>query len=336
MSKELKRTPEVRMVTVDGVEYQLIDGRLYRYADVTLDKGFKIVFGRVGSEEVLRNMLNRLLGIHIRKLEYRNTEHPGMTEEERSSRFDVYCEDDNGNAFQVEMQNWSQKYYHKRAVFYSSLVLVDQAEKARRLYQEQSSEKSRKSWDYDYRPLFVVSFLNFSNWTTQNGDSKAVPWLSTYRYTDVETKDELGDGTNIVFIDLHGFSKSLEECTSLEDMWMYSIKNMGEQTSCPEAAKGTEIEDLYRKSELAKMTYEQRKRIEEDIMTQNDILNSIREQLEDGKEKAMAEGREQGLAEGREAAIEEMVRKMLAAGLSAEQVAEIAEMSVEDVARMCC
>lgn len=53
MSKELKRTPEVRMVTVDGVEYQLIDGRLYRYADVTLDKGFKIVFGRVGSEEVL-------------------------------------------------------------------------------------------------------------------------------------------------------------------------------------------------------------------------------------------------------------------------------------------
>lgn len=121
---------------------------------------------------------------------------------------------------------------------------------------------------------------------------------------------------------------------------MYSIKNMREQTSCPEAAKGTEIEDLYRKSELAKMTYEQRKRIEEDIMTQNDILNSIREQLEDGKEKAMAEGREQGLAkgraEGREAAIEEMTRKMLAAGLSAEQVAEIAEMSVEDVARMCC
>lgn len=108
---------------------------------------------------------------------------------------------------------------------------------------------------------------------------------------------------------------------------MYSIKNMGEQTSCPEAAKGTEIEDLYRKSELAKMTYEQRKRIEEDIMTQNDILNSIREQLEDGKEKAMAEGRE--------AAIEEMVRKMLAAGLSAEQVAEIAEMSVEDVAQLC-
>ena len=177
--------------------------------------------------------------------------------------------------------------------------------------------------------------------------SKSVPWISTYRYSDVDTKDELGDGTNIVFIDLHGFSKSIEECTSLEDMWMYSIKNMRELTSCPDSAKGTEIEDLYRKSELAKMTYEQRKRIEEDIMTQNDILNSIREQLEDGKLKAMAEGREEGLAAGRaegkaegleqrwSAARKELVMKMLAAGIAVEQVAMIAEMSVDDVLKLC-
>lgn len=176
--------------------------------------------------------------------------------------------------------------------------------------------------------------------------SKSVPWISTFRYSDVDTKDELGDGTNIVFIYLHGFSKSIEECTSLEDMWMYSIKNMRELTSCPDSAKGTEIEDLYRKSELAKMTYEQRKRIEEDIMTQNDILNSIREQLEDGKLKAMAEGREEGLAagraegleqgleQGRSAARKELVMKMLAAGIAVEQVAMIAEMSLDDVLKL--
>ena len=133
------------MIEVDGVEYQLIDGRLYRYADITLDKGFKIVFGRIGSEDVLMNMLNRLLGTKIRRLEYRNTEHPGMTEDERFSRFDVYCEDEEGNAFQVDIQNWSQKYYHKRAVYYSSLVLLDQAEKARKVFNEQTAKGSRRS-----------------------------------------------------------------------------------------------------------------------------------------------------------------------------------------------
>lgn len=96
------------MVEIDGILYMLIDGKLYRYANLTLDKGFKITLGRPGSEEVLMHMLNRLLGLRIKWLEYRNTEHPGMTEDDRSSRFDVYCEDEDGNGFQVEMQNWSQ------------------------------------------------------------------------------------------------------------------------------------------------------------------------------------------------------------------------------------
>lgn len=66
---------------------------------------------------------------------------------------------------------------------------------------------------------------------------------------------------------------------------------------------GTEIEDLFVKSELAKMTVEQRLKYEESIMTRNDILNSIAEQLEDAKKEAArigaAEGMAKGLAEGK-------------------------------------
>ena len=193
------------MVRIDDIEYLVVSGKLYRYADLTSDKGFKIVFGRVGSEEVLMHMLNRLIGTNIVRLEYRNTEHPGMTEEERASRFDVYCEDEEGNCFQVEMQNWSQRFFHKRAVYYSSLVLQDQATKAQQRFRQLYGRN--KTWDYDFKPLYVVSFLNFKNWTSENLGRKISPYISTYRYTDIETKDELGDGTNLVFIDLHSFSK---------------------------------------------------------------------------------------------------------------------------------
>ena len=107
--KKRSLTPrDGRLVEIDGVNYQVIDGKLYRYANLTMDKAFKIVLGRIGSEDLLRNLLNRILGTDIVRLEYRNTEHPGLTEEERSSRFDVYCEDKDGTCFQVEMQNWSQ------------------------------------------------------------------------------------------------------------------------------------------------------------------------------------------------------------------------------------
>ena len=351
------KTPKGKLVEIDGITYQIIEGKLYRYADLTLDKGFKIVLGRIGSEEVLRHMLNRLLGTSIVKLEYRNTEHPGLTEEERSSRFDVYCEDENGSCFQVEMQNWSQKYFYKRAIYYSSLVLMDQAAKAQKEFRETVGKDTGKGWDYNFQPLYVVRFLNYKNWTSENAQAKKNPYISTYRYVDIETRDELSDSTNLVFIDLYSFTKTEEECESMEDIWMYSIKNMHTLMVCPEIFKGTEIEDLYIKSELAKMTIEQRIKHEEGIMTRNDILNSISEQIEEARKEAIeigiregieegrAEGREEGRAQGRALGREEgiregraegraegqaeIIRKMLAAGIPASAIAEALEITIE-------
>ena len=333
MNNKSMKTPKGKLVEIDGITYQIIEGKLYRYADLTLDKGFKIVLGRIGSEEVLRHMLNRLLGTSIVKLEYRNTEHPGLTEEERSSRFDVYCEDENGSCFQVEMQNWSQKYFYKRAIYYSSLVLMDQAAKAQKEFRETVGKDTGKGWDYNFQPLYVVSFLNYKNWTSENAQGKKNPYISTYRYVDIETRDELSDSTNLVFIDLYSFTKTEEECESLEDIWMYSIKNMHTLMVCPEKFKGTEIEDLYIKSELAKMTIEQRIKHEEGIMTRNDILNSISEQIEEARKEAIEigirEGIEEGRAEGRAEGQAETIRKMLAAGIPASAIAEALEITIE-------
>ena len=350
MEQKSDKTPTGRLVEIDGITYQFIEGKLYRYADLTFDKGFKIVLGRPGSEEVLKHLLNSLLGTSIVHLEYRNTEHPGMTEEERSSRFDVYCEDETGSCFQVEMQNWSQKYFYKRAIYYSSLVLMDQAAKAQREYKETIGRKTGKGWDYNFQPLYVVSILNFSNWTSKNAQAKHNPYISTYRYVDIETKEELGNSTNLVFIDLHGFNKKEDECETMQDFWMYSIKNMHSLLTCPAKVVGTEIEDLYVKSELAKMTVEQRKKYETDIMTRNDILNSIAEQLEDaraeaekiglaeglarGMEEGMQQGMQQGLQQGIEEGRADAVRKMLSAGLSVEQVADIMDMSEVDIVQI--
>ena len=365
MKQKSDKTSTGRLVEIDGITYQFIEGKLYRYADLTFDKGFKIVLGRPGSEEVLKHLLNSLLGTSIVHLEYRNTEHPGMTEEERSSRFDVYCEDETGSCFQVEMQNWSQKYFYKRAIYYSSLVLMDQAAKAQREYKETIGRKTGKGWDYNFQPLYVVSILNFNNWTSKNAQAKHNPYISTYRYVDIETKEELGNSTNLVFIDLHGFNKKEDECETMQDFWMYSIKNMHSLLTCPAKVVGTEIEDLYVKSELAKMTVEQRKKYETDIMTRNDILNSISEQIEEARKEAIeigiregieegrAEGREEGRAQGRALGREEgiregraegraegreegraegqaeTIRKMLAAGIPASAIAEALEITIE-------
>ena len=95
---------------------------------------------------------------------------------------------------------------------------------------------------------------------------------------------------------------------------------------CPEKFKGTEIEDLYTKSELAKMTIEQRLKYEEDIMTRNDILNSISEQLEDARKEA-AEGRAEGRSEG----IAETARNFLALGIDVETISKATGLTAEEL-----
>ena len=325
------RIPKGRLIEVDGISYQLIDGKLYRYADLTRDKGFKIVLGCPGSEELLKHLLNRLLGLRIARLEYRNTEHPGMTEEDRESRFDVYCEDEEGRGFQVEMQNWSQKYFNKRAVYYSSLAVQNQAvEEYRR-----QKEELKRDWDYDFQPLYVVSFLNFRNWTLDGCERRSNEYVATYRYCDVETGNELNDGTNLVFIDLDRFDKTIDACDSLEDMWLYSIKNMSKQSFCPNTVEGTEVEELFRQAELAKMTEEQRISFEISVMSRNDMLNSFRETLEAAKEevkaKGLAEGRAEGLAEGRAEGINSVIKQMHTKGMSIQQIADIVEMPVDEI-----
>lgn len=125
----MKREQNEEFVSEEGFIIWTDDnGVKHRFVNPLLDKGFKITLGSVGSEEHLKNLLNRILpGINIVNLRYINTERHGMTVEEGKSVFDVYCEDSDGVKFLVEMQNWSQQYFNKRAVYYSTFAVQDQA-----------------------------------------------------------------------------------------------------------------------------------------------------------------------------------------------------------------
>ena len=87
------------------------------------------------------------------------------------------------------------------------------------------------------------------------------------------------------------------------------------------------------------MTVEQRLKYEESIMTRNDILNSIAEQLEDARKEAQergaaegrAKGMEEGLAEGRAEGQKEILRMLHSKGMSIKQISELLDMDYSDV-----
>ena len=280
---------------------------LKEFANLTRDVGFKIVFGTEGqSENLLMTLLNRLLGLKIVSLKYLPTERLGLTEEESKSLFDVYCKDSNGRRFLIVMQMWTQPYFHKRAVYYSSLSVQDQA----RIEKDRQKEYGRK-WDYYFSPVYQVSFLNFPNTIVESKEDGPNPYISHYVYRSKDTGRELGDDTNIVFIDLHKFRKDFEECSDLCEKWLYSIRNMHLLKTSPAGIKGTELEELFTEAHYAAWSAEKRRRYEELIMNRHDYDVVLQHSYDMGVLNA--------------------AQKMLASGMSKEQVAEILQMTENEL-----
>ena len=325
---EEKKTNEISEmdITVEGKILIDKNGNRYRYVDPMTDKGFKILFGSEGNEDLLINLLNSIIpGAEIVDLTYRNTEHQGVSEEDDKAIFDVYCEDKDGVRFLVEMQNWSQHYFNKRAVYYSTYAIQDQAAKEKR---HQKKTLGKDNWDYNYAPVYVVCFLSFNMKRTPDDliKIKQDEYLSFYRYIDIETKEELGDGTTLVFIEMNKFQKQFQECHKKKERWLCSMKNMKGQLEVPEGVTGTELETLYSKGEIAALPQNKKLNYITYIMSRNDELNSRAEQLADAREEGRAEGRAEGISEGRA----ETIRKMLAAGLPADAIAAALDITVEE------
>lgn len=241
-----------------------------------------------------------------------------MSEEDDKAIFDVYCEDKDGVRFLVEMQNWSQHYFNKRAVYYSTYAIQDQAAKEKK---HQKKTLGKENWDYNYAPIYVVCFLSFNMKRTPEDliKIKQDEYLSFYRYIDIETKEELGDGTTLVFIEMNKFQKQFQECHEKKERWLCSMKNMRGQLEIPEGITGTELETLYSKGEIAALPKSKKLNYISYIMSRNDELNSRAEQIADAREEGRVEGRE------------EIIRCMVASGMAAEEIARIVKMDVKDV-----
>ena len=293
-------------------------------------------------------LLNNVIpGVDIVGLSYKNTEHQGAFKDDGKSIFDVYCEDESGVRFLVEMQNWSQRYFNKRAVYYSTYAIQDQAAREKK-HQLQTLEKDE--WDYNYAPVYVVCFMNFHMRKKLPGMEKVREdeYLSMYRYREIETGEELGDGTTLVFVEMKKFRKRMEQCRTPREMLLCAMKNMSVQLDIPSAISDNPLlVKFYRTAELAALPQEIRLTYIGKFMSRNDMLNSIAEQLAEaraeeraegraeghaeGRAEGHAEGRAEGHAEGREEAQRHNVVRLLRAGFSAETLAEILELSLEEV-----
>ena len=291
-----------------------------RYISLLTDFGFKRIFGTKPNKDLLINFLNSLFeGFQVIKdVKYLNSEHVGDVYAERKAIFDVYCENENGEKFIVEMQNAYQKYFKDRSLFYSTFPIREQAPKG-------------ADWNFKLDHVYTVALLNFDlkeEAFDQDDINHDVGLL------DKKTHKVFNDKLSFKYVEIAKFDKTEDELVTLYDKWLYVLKNLSRLDKRPAALKEKIFSKLFGEAEIAKFTPTELKEYEDSLKAYRDVKNSIDTALEKGREEGRVEGREEGRAEGREQRNIEIAKKMLAAGMDIDTVINMTDLSKSEIEKL--
>ncbi len=279
-----------------------------RYISLLTDFGFKRIFGTDPNKELLINFLNSLFDGEevIKDVKYLNSENVGDVYTERKAIFDVYCENENGEKFIVEMQNAYQTYFKDRSLFYSTFPIREQASKG-------------SDWNFCLKKVYVVALLNYKM-SDEAFDSSDT--IHTIALMDTKTNKVFNTKLMFKYVEVGRFDKTDEELTSLSDKWMYVLKNLSRLDNRPAALREKIFSKLFAAASVARFTPTELREYEDSLKAYRDIKNSL--------DTAKEEGRE----EGREQRNIEIAKKMLAAGMHIDIIINMTDLSKDEIEKL--
>jgi predicted transposase/invertase (TIGR01784 family) len=209
-----------------------------RYINPFTDFGFKKLFGSEFNKELLIDFLNQVLSEkeQIKDLSYLNNEHLGVTESARKAFFDLYCENERGERFIIELQNVNQLYFKDRSIFYSTFPIQSQAPKG-------------KEWDYSLKAVYTVCILNFS-FPDQSLEER---FLREVQLIDKQTHEVFYDKLTFIYLEMTRFRKEVHELENHFDKWMYVLKNLHRLQERPVQLQEKVFEKVFSEAEIAKL-----------------------------------------------------------------------------------
>ena len=253
------------------------------------DFGFKKIFGEEASKPLLMDFLNALLppSSQIADLTFKNTEQLGISDADRKAIYDIYCENESGEKFIVELQKAKQNYFKERTIFYSTFPIREQAEKG--------------EWNYNLKAVYCVGILDFTfNDYETEIERKRV--LHT-----IKLKNEFGETfyekLTYIYLEMPNFTKTAAELNSRLDQWLFFFKNLEDIQTIPAIFSDKIFAKAFEKAELARFDQAEMDKYENSLKVYRDLKGVIDtaylEGMEDGIQEGKIEGRLQGIQEGK-------------------------------------
>jgi len=284
-----------------------------RYLNPFTDFGFKKLFGTEANKDLLIDFLNSLFQGEevIKTLEFKKQEQLGESEIDRRAIFDLYCENEKGEKFIIELQKAKQKFFKERTLFYATFPIQEQ--------------NQRGDWDFNLKAVYLVAILDFIF-----DEDKEDP--DHYRYvvqlTDTDTKKVFYDKLTFIYLEMPKFMKKGKELVTHFDKWMYALKCLPTISESPDFLEEEIFKKLFRISAVQNLSPEEKERYESSLKFYRDTKNVIDTAREEGKIEGEAIGIEKGKLEAKKATLRSLLQKKFNTVLSDEinQKIEAAEM----------
>lgn len=262
-----------------------------RYINPFTDFGFKKLFGSEVNKDLLIAFLNSLLpkeaGI-IADLTFLPNEQVGRSEYDRRAIFDLYCENESGEKFIVEMQRAKQNYFKDRSVFYSTFPIQQQAQTG--------------AWNFCLKAVYTVGILDFV-FDEDKADNSVVH--HEVKLIDRSTGSVFYDKLTFIYLELPKFTKTIEELNSDFDKWCFLLKHLSELTDRPARLQEKVFRKVFELAEISQYTDTEYDTYEESLKVYRDLKNVVDTAFDDGKAEGIAEGKAEGIAEGKAEGIAE-------------------------------
>lgn len=284
-----------------------------KYINPYTDFGFKLLFGTAMNKELLISFLNALLFKEetVKDVTYLNAEHLDTQEYDRRAVFDVYCENEKGEKFLVEMQRGEQQFFKDRSVYYATFPIREQSQ--------------RGKWDYELKAVYIIGILNFT-FNDTDGDY----FHHEVKLVDLYTHKVFYDKLTFIYLEMPKFNKKEDELESMFDKWLFVLRNLSSLFERPRALQNRVFDRLFEAAEIAKFNPNELGEYWESLKNFRDWYSVMSTQLKKGRE----EGLKEGLEQGRKEECFKNAKKMKQAGIAFDVIAQVTGLSIGEIASL--
>jgi len=272
------------------------------FLDVKIGFAFKKVFGSEESTDILINFLNSVIPFEnqslIKSLDIVGPYNIPMLKGMKDTFVDVKAQLDNGSEVIIEMQVLNHEGFEKR-------VLYNAAKKY--------SAQLKKGDDFHrLNPVIALTITDFNLFPDQEDV------ISQFKLLEKKKFIEYSDDIELIFIELPKFDKTEAELNSIQDKWIYFIKNAGQLDCVPSNISKEQIHafEIANEANFTEQELDLQHRKKDWIYIQK---NSV--------EYALKTGLEQGLEQGKVEEKKEIALNMLNLGVDIDVISQATGLS---------